>query len=342
MQKNYTNDPDEMKRMKAELSIVDLALAAGWTIDRLESSQNHVVLRCAGEKINVSPGRQHGIREVFSCRDSRQASGTVIDFACWINNTRNIGEGRAYLRPFLSAPPTRTRTAQDFKKEKTPAEDFTATWASFKPYANSGYLEGRGLTQETIAAFRDNIRIDNSGYGNVCLCHRSRADVEKITGWEIRNRRRNGAPDFRGFTKNGNRTLFLGPAVTEEIEKIVITESAIDAMSYFQIDEEENKNRTLYASLAGNPAREQIAQIIELGLSLRQVNEIIIGTDADAPGDTMAALLMSALPPGIATRVRPRFSESEQRAGKKDWNDLVRLGRTTLDYEVDIEGGGNA
>jgi hypothetical protein len=327
MQKNHTNDPDEMKRMKAELSIVDLALAAGWTIDRLESSQNHVVLRCAGEKINVSPGRQHGIREVFSTRDSRQASGTVIDFACWINNTRNIGEGRAYLRPFLSAPPTRTRAAQDFVKEKMP-RDFTTEWASFEPYANSGYLEGRGLTPETIAAFAVHIKYDNSGYSNVCFCHRARGDVDKITGWEIRNGRRNGTPDFRGFTKNGNRTLFLGPAVTDEIEKIVITESAVDAMSYFQLDFERYKHRTLYTSFAGNPSREQISQIIELGLSSPKVNEIIIATDADESGDRMATLLMSSLPPGIATRHRPEFSVSEQGAGKKDWNDLVRVGRT--------------
>jgi hypothetical protein len=340
MQKNYTNDPDEMKRMKAELSIVDLALAAGWTIDRLESSQNHVVLRCAGEKINVSPGRQHGIREVFSSRDSRKASGTVIDFACFLTGSENIGQARAYLRPFLSAPPTRTRTAQDFVKEKMPA-DFTAEWASFKQYNNSGYLEGRGLTPETIAAFVDHIKYDNSGYSNVCFCHRSRGDVDKITGWEIRNGRRNGAPDFRGFTRNGNRTLFFGPALVGEIEKIVITESAIDAMSYYQFDSE-GKHRTLYASLAGNPSKEQIDQIMELGLRLANANEIIIGTDADEPGDRMATLLLSALPPGIATRVRPRFSESEQRAGKKDWNDLVRLGRTTLDYEVGIESGGNA
>lgn len=315
----YTNDPDEMKRMKAELSIVDLALAAGWTIDRLESSQNHVVLRCAGEKINVSPGRQHGIREVFSTRDSRQASGTVIDFACWVNNTRNIGEGRAYLRPFLSAPPPRTRTAEAFVKEKTPV-DFAAEWASFEPYANRGYLEGRGLTQETIARFEDSIKIDTTtGYRNVVFAHRRGGNV---TGWEIKNF------GFRGgFTKNGNRTLFLGPAVTDEIEKIVITESAIDAMSYHQLDGE-GKHRTLYASLAGNPSKEQIDQIMELGLRLTNVNEIIIGTDADESGDRMATLLMSSLPPGIATRHRPEFSVSEQGAGKKDWNDLVRGART--------------
>jgi len=325
MMQKYTNDHAEMKRMKAELSIVDLALSAGWEIDLRESSTNHAVLRHGGEKINVIPGRQNGVKEVFSTRDSRQASGTVIDFACWINNTRNIGEGRAYLRPFLSSPPPRTRTAEAFVNEKTPV-DFTAEWASFKPYANSGYLEGRGLTQETIACFEDHIKIDTSnGYRNVVFAHRRGGNV---TGWEIKNF------GFRGgFTKNGDRTLFLGPALTDEIEKIVITESAIDAMSYFQLDNAGDKNRTLYTSLAGNPSRGQISQIIELGLSLPKVNEIIIGTDADAPGDTMAALLMSELP-SITTRHRPRFSEDEKKDEKKDWNDQIRLGRTTVDYET--------
>lgn len=318
MQKNYTNDPDEMKRMKAELSIVDLALGAGWTMDRLESSQNHVVLRCAGEKINVSPGRQHGIREVFSTRDSRQASGTVIDFACFLNGSENIGQARAYLRPFLSSPPPRTRTAQAFVNEKTP-RDFGEIWNGFKQYEGR-YLESRGLTPDTIAHFRDRIKIDTSnGYGNVVFAHCRGGNV---TGWETKNF------GFRGgFTKNGTRTLFAGPLdARDEIEKIVITESAVDAMSYFQLAGEE-KNRMLYTSLAGNPSRQQISQIMELGLSLPKVNEIIIATDADEAGDKMATLLMSSLPPGITTRHRPRFSEDEKKDEKKDWNDIVRAGK---------------
>src|SRR5206468_1471638 len=113
-----------------------------------------------------------------------------------------------------------------------------------------GYLEGRKLTPATITLFADHIRTDNSPYGNTCFLHE---DEQGITGYEVKNR------GFMGFPKGGEKALFMcqiGEAQDTPECHIVIAESAIDVMSYYQLF----PSNGMYISIAGglNPTQPEL------------------------------------------------------------------------------------
>jgi hypothetical protein len=118
--------------------------------------------------------------------------------------------------------------------------------------------------------------------GNVCFLHR---DEDGICGWEIRGEHN------KAFSAGGSKGLA-----------------------------EANPNEgTSYISTAGSLSAEQ-ARLIKARFTDQKLTRITIATDADAAGETLAAMLTSFVNPGVEV-VRSRPS-----AGK-DWNDELRQRR---------------
>ena len=95
---------------------------------------------------------------------------------------------------------------------------------------------------------------------------------------------------------------------------LVVTEGAIDTMSYYQL----NPADGLYVSVAGGMSPEQQEQLTELLTRYPQAR-VIIATDKDKEGEKYADFIRS---------VRPDAERAEPPIGK-DWNDSLnqRLAR---------------
>ncbi|WP_130472530.1 DUF3991 and TOPRIM domain-containing protein [Candidatus Magnetaquicoccus inordinatus] len=299
---------DELERFKTELHLAEVVAGYGYTLDKRESSRASLVMRRAsdGDKIVVATAPDgHGV--YFSVRDTGD-NGSVIDFVMRRDGV-SLGGARKVLRSWLAVPssfPTARRPFPIPKPAPMPRDQVAliAQWYRLIPY-RGGYLEGRGIMPNTVTAFADHVRID--ARGNVAFRHNDRSGV---TGWELKNK------GFTGFSSGGRKALFacrIGTTHPAPHPRIVIAESAIDVMSFYQF----NSAPGLFVSFAGALSPDQRTLLADV-LTRYLDAEILAATDTDPDGEGFAAMIQS---------LRPDARRARSPEGK-DWNDALRLALT--------------
>lgn len=294
----------ELERFKAEISLTDFAQAEfGYELLKKESSAASKVLSSADDKIIVT--RQLDGHDVyFSTADDRDC-GSIIDFL-QARAALTLGQVRKVLRRWLPGshkPAPRMPQCAPERAAATPKDrgDVLQRWARMRPYSSSYLTRDRGLDPRVIEAF--GVRQDE--HGNACIAHR---DEIGVVGWESKNK------GFTGFAAGGERNVSFTRLDNEQIKKLVITEAAIDVMSWAQLKHEPG---TAYMSTAGtqlNQAqRDQLQQIMEKTGAV-----VVLAMDADEAGEKMAGEL-AKLAPQSATVTR------DLPPAGKDWNAALLL-----------------
>jgi len=207
----------------------------------------------------------------FNVRQN-SAGGSVIDFVMYREGV-GLGGARQVLRKCLIKGYLQSSGCVYSGPE--PRElgriDFYAQWLRMRPY-QGGYLEGRGLSSETIALFSDRIRLDERG--NVAFRH---DDLTDIVGWELKNK------GFTGFSYGGRKALFgckVGLSGKVSAPLLVIAESAIDIMSYYQLQ----PRCGFYFSFAGGMSHDQ-EELLAWVLNRYSDARIVLATDNDLAGE---------------------------------------------------------
>jgi Toprim-like/Protein of unknown function (DUF3991) len=298
----------ELECFKTEIHLAELANSYGYELDRRESSRaSFVMCHQDGDKIVVATDTDgHSI--FFSVRDDNQ-HGSVIDFVKWKEGV-SLGQARQILRRWRANPTSFFPTAQ--KGQPLRPEPLThdgaaihAQWLRMRPYTRAysrGYLEKRGLTARTISAFSERIGVDQRG--NIVFRH---DDLVGVSGWEVKN------GGFTGFSAGGRKALFgckVGFPHKDVSPLLVVTESAIDAMSYYQL----NPGPGFYLSFAGSMSPEQHG-LLEYALNRYRDARIVAATDGDPQGEKFAEVICTIRPD--AMRAIPLIG--------KDWNDTLRV-----------------
>jgi len=294
---------EELEHFKG-LNLGELAASYGYALDRRESSRSSLVMRHAdGDKIIIATG-EDGHAVFFSVHAN--ASGSVIDFVMHRQGV-NLGHARKILRAY-SPPSFPTAPVLHIPKPRPVPHDRAALavqWQRFAP-CRPDYLASRGLTPATIAAFADRLRTD--GRGNTVFRH---DDREGLCGWETKNR------GFTGFAAGGRKALFAcraGMQAGDDPPRLIVAESALDAMSYYQHD----PAPALVLSFGGALSPEQ-GELLRHVLTKYPTAEIVTATDNDTQGEDYAAQIEASRPD--ATRARPPTG--------KDWNDAIKAAAQT-------------
>ena len=120
------------------------------------------------------------------------------------------------------------------------------------------------------------VAIDNRG--NAIFPH---YDKDGITGFTAKNE------NYTGFSKGGTKALWQSQP-NESDRRLVIVESAIDAMSYHQLKSQENPH-TRYISTGGTISSSQL-DLIKTAMAdmTRLGGEIVIATDNDRAGNKLS------------------------------------------------------
>lgn len=296
------NRNDELERFKGQINLAEYAAAQGYTLDRGESSQNSAVMRreSDGDKVIVATGEDgHGI--YFSVRDDAD-NGSIIDFV-QRRQAKNLGQVRKELRPWLGASPL--PVPEQIRKPERSSKDrrqVIAAWSRMEPAGAHPYLVERGLSADTLAdpRFAGMIRADSRG--NAVFPH---YDGQGLAGYELKNR------EFTGFAKGGQKALWHSANI-EHAPRVVVVESAIDALSHAQMT---GDREAAYISIGGQMSpeqrqvlRQQLAQAVDRGA------QVVAGTDADEAGDQLAQVVAEMVPE--ASRERP--------AQGQDWNEALQ------------------
>ncbi|HEU5375746.1 MAG TPA: DUF3991 and toprim domain-containing protein [Ktedonobacteraceae bacterium] len=298
------NDNRELEHFKKRVDLVQLAANYGYSIVRKESCKSSIVMKneANASKIVVATA-QDGHSVFFEVHGD--AKGSAIDFVMYHEDC-GLGNARKVLREWLGVP--RPEPARGYAKPRPVTDNraaLVARWHKMQGY-DGDYLKSRGLKDDTIAVFSHHIKMDDRG--NICFRH---DDENGLSGWETKNQ------GFTGFSGGGKKALFMCntyPGYTEP-KRIVITEAAIDAMSYAQLSEKPG----LYISFSGALSSEQHAQLTAL-LQEYPKATVVTATDADAQGEKYAVIIHSIRPDAI--RARPGM---KSRSGEKfkDWNDVL-------------------
>ena len=234
----------ELDAFKSQINLVEYMASFGYQVDAQQSSHHSVTMRGENDDKLVVTKDSNGHYVYFSVRDQHD-SGTIIDFHQHRRND-NVGEIRLALRPWLnnhagiqrppvqSTPSLVTATTPDKNRQA-----ILLNLAKMHVSTNHPYLTHyRHISAKILSSrrFKNQIFIDNRH--NAVFPH---VDHEGVCGYEIKNRQ------FTGFSRHGIKAVWLSNAF-ETDQALVVTESAIDALSHYQLFRHEH---TRYISLAG-------------------------------------------------------------------------------------------
>lgn len=300
---------DELTRFKTDINLVEYVGSKGYQVIKNESSKaSTVMVDGQGDKLIIATAEDgHGI--YFSVRDDAD-NGSIIDFVQHRQGL-NLGQVRKELRAWCPGSSSYCPTPEAARqpKPKPSSRDRTqvlAKWMQMQPAVDHPYLiDERKLTPETLAdpRFAGHVRID--GRGNAVFPH---FDRQGLTGYELKNE------GFTGFANGGEKGLWYSTN-RDHAPKIVVVESAIDALSHAQLSGDQE---AAYISVGGAMSDKQCNLIADLFAKATEKGAIIVlATDADEPGRKLAGQLRD-LAPASATieRQEPPYC--------KDWNDELK------------------
>ena len=299
---------EELDRFKSEINLVEYAQSVGYEIDRQKSSQNCIVLKdSAGDKILVGVDLSDHHYFYYSVRDERDR-GSVIDF---IQNRKrlNLGEVRKELRPWLNGSHSPAYSSREPAPSPIPtskdSHKILAQFESFQAISNHSYLNGRGISQETISDRRFEGTIYTDQRGNAVFPHRDRSGV---CGYEIRNHQ------FKGFSNGGTKGLWVSRS-SQDDQRLVICESPIDCLSYHQLFPDA---QTRYFATGGTLSEFQ-KDLLRTAMERlhSKGGEIIIAVDKDDAGQEMTQELKQIAPQ--TAQIYRHVLEHQ-----KDWNEALQ------------------
>lgn len=299
----------DLERYKRDINLVAFALERGFELKHDKSTRRAKVLKhSCGDRILVSQSAHDGHWVYHSLGGEERDSGTIVDFLLRRDARGDMRAVHAACREHLGQP------RRDHPEYRVEAGDISfAREAVIERFVraqlahNSRYLNERGIRPETLtdARFRETWRVDTRG--NVLFPHK---DDEGVCGYEVKNR------GYTSFASHARKTVWRSRALDGD-DRMVVTESAIEALSYFQLHRSSSA-RYMSVSGAWSPAGLEQLQASTRRLPERAI--VVLAFNNDAGGRQLAERLQ----PRIEAEGRRVTRHVPEREGR-DWNDLLKV-----------------
>lgn len=278
------------QEFRSEISIMELAIANGYVLSKKDGLKWPVLKDSfSDEKIIIINPASSANQGYFNPQNDKD-KGTLIDFVknrlgsifSYESGCSEISRVNKILYAYLKLDAPEKHMYQSVINEVkyNKVKDFVI------PYGVTSlqvcdYLLSRHLAASVIndILFKDkifNVKMGNYS-NNIGFPYFDVAG--SIIGYEIRNR------DYKHVVEGSNRSVGIWhsniPTITEQI---VLTESPIDALSYYQL---KGKKNTLLVSFGGSIADEQIATIAGIKRKIKCSNNFhyVSAVDNDEAGD---------------------------------------------------------
>ena len=295
------SDPTELERFKTEINLSEYAASAGYRLSPRESYKNVAVMRSDdGGKINVTVKDGHYV--YYDWRTEK--GGSIVDF---VQNTKGVslGDVRKELRPWINEHKPSIESAR-YQHKITPTEKDTAqtiAHAQRLEHRFPAYLAERGIDAEIMTSGRFAGTVYSDPKGNAVFPHINR---DGLSGLELHNK------GFKHFVNGGEKAVWFSRVYAAD-NRLVVTESPIDALSYHQL---KGDDHTRYVSFGGNMSDRQ-KDLLQSAIRKMPENALIIAaTDKDKAGDGFAEQIK-------AYASEKRFLRDTPEIGK-DWNDQLK------------------
>lgn len=308
------NSNAEIKRFKAEIDLSLWLESQGYQKDPYASCRSSVVLHNGPEE-KIIVGKQDG-HFVYTNTKDPQDQGSIIDFV-QRRQGLNLGQVRKSLRPALAGD---YAPQHDWKAPVHAVDKAQDRWIKGREVFDFEYLKNRGIDPATVQAYSPAIRQDPRTK-NLMFLHRGE---QGFSGYEIK-----GPVENKGrFAAGGEKTFFpLQRSGADPVSRVVITETALDALSYAQM--EGMRKDTAYVSMAGNPSKEQLTQFQNLCMKPR-IQTVVLAHDKDKGGEEQAKKCRDAL------GNTPAKIERETPTVGKDWNEMLQQQRKQQRQQAEV------
>lgn len=318
------NDPTELDRFKRDIDLVDYAQRQGYTIKKESRRGDWHHLVKDDEHVIVTRKGDHQV--YLNTGDDRDA-GSIIDFA----KTRggdghglNLGQVRQQLREYLDGAPAPARvyaTPPDTARlsslpvgdpeQARQAEEERRTRLISEvlgvkmELTDRSYLHGRGITDETLDSPAFQGRIFTAQQNE----HRNTAfPLYNEHGLASVEQKNEHYKSLLPLPKNGIWVSHPTDGKDTPVERVVVSESAIDSLSHFQLRHAQDPKNTLYIATSGTPTEAQIA-LIQRVIDKQAPQEVVLANDRDAAGRQFNINYLNELQPA-----RPLVPVAEQEA----------------------------
>lgn len=300
-------DP-ELDRFKKEIKLYEYMASKGYGVNNQKSSKRNIVMNGPGGDTVVTKQDMNGNWIYFDT--DTEKGGSIIEFIQkQLGENKNLGEIRKELRSWIgidSKPFTGTQFKKFENSKKSEIDQTPIVLKELKSFTQNNYLQSRFIEPETHQNFRFKDTIFEDSKKNIVFPHvtKDEKDGLKIIGLEKKNF------EYKGFVEGGTKGLWVSNCFKGD-DRLVVTESVIDALSYHKLHGDE---KTRYAAISGNISKLQEDLIKRIAKTSKEKNiRLFVGTDNDKAGDKLFTKISSlAKSQGVeASRVKPKL---------KDWN----------------------
>jgi hypothetical protein len=314
------SDDDEIERLRTGVDCAVVLERAGWRKDMRESTRNAPKYRNEAGDIIIVSHRGRGWWDPQMTPRMAGAQGDVFALVQRLNPAMNFGHVRKVLRGLLGLTPIPTQYGRQVVRSNPLKPPPHVRWAC-RPFPSEGsavwrYLADiRALPSWILNAAIRQDALRAGPHGSAWFAHRDNDGV--VTGWEMKS------ATFRGFPKaeDGAQKIFFRLKGEGQAHRIVVTEAAIDTLSYAALDG--LRADTLYLATTGGFGPAAIDALHEmLDIQMRGAGATLIAaTDPDKAGERYAAILAGVGEARAIPVIRHVASEDG------DWNDLLRSRR---------------
>ncbi len=299
----------ELSELRAGVSCALLLERGGYSLDKADSTRRCLKYRRGAGEVLIVNHEGQGWWDPMS-----QAKGDVFTLAQRLDPGLNFGQVRKLLRGMVGMSPSypvanRARTREE--PSVPPAERWAGRRRLCQGSASWAYLTGTRALPPGILQAADLFDAVREGpRGSAWFAHRDHGGV--LTGIEMRG------PDWRGFSKDTDKTLFRLPGGTRAPTRLAVCEAPIDALSLAAL--EGLRADTLYVSTTGGMGPSTLAclELLLQEMATRPCAVLAAATDADGPGQRHADHLAE-----LAAAAGVRSERLLPPDGRNDWNDVL-------------------
>jgi hypothetical protein len=284
---------------------MELALANGYSCNRSKGIKWPVLESNSGDKIIIVNPNSSSNQGYFNPNDDRD-KGTLINFVgnrlgdifpqdLSLSREQNINR---VLHQWLNLP-FRERLASTkimgSSRHGELVEESTFSPVVLKPLKDMDYLKLRGIDESTLRSTNFHGKILQCRIGNFCNIAFPYQETigGKYVGAEIRNHQ------FKRHLRGSLRTSSVWVSnIPDQAKRLIISESAIDCLSYFQI---KGDFEDVYMSFGGSITNGQLQTICNMvkQLPLDATFRVIIAVDHDKMGKEYAKKILEVISDAI-------------------------------------------
>ncbi|AIZ65419.1 hypothetical protein PK28_17270 (plasmid) [Hymenobacter sp. DG25B] len=289
------NDPQELDRFKQSIDLVDYATRRhGYDVKKAGPRGQWHQLEKDGEMLIVS---RKGDHQVYLNPGDDRDSGSIIDFVKTREN-QTLGQVRQTLRQYLGEPeqgwpaapspppPTYAPNPGEPAEVETEAERrarlVAAVMGTQAALTDRSYLHHRHLSDETIDSPAFQGRVFTSQQGNFRNTAFPLYNEHGIATVEQRNE------DYKHLLQLPKTGVWVshpteGPGTP--VQRLVVSESPVDAMSYHQLHHggAEGQPNTIYVATSGTVTERQV-ELIQKLIDKQEPKKVVLANDNDAAG----------------------------------------------------------